>query len=323
MAVNIYKLKEGYRIVNNITNEESLFNGLFNELLSKIDQKNGVHLYFPAEDFYVRKSILPNLDVDKLREILVFEMEDRFLVDSKELVMDFIPLYRSDKELTALIFAIEKSKLDGYLKAFGKDISNLKTISLYYDSSLENILDETSLMSSSLNFMPKEYLGIGKRYEKINLIKKLFFYTALILLIILLGEIISLLVLKKKHDRFKSELLSSAMMLSQGQKIEREPVSYIQSKLTDLKVSYRSLKGIEMLDMLKIFSENLPNGLKIKEINGESARFILKGECRDTNILEQFRVSIQKFTKVARTVETKNLPDGSINFILEVDVDEK
>ncbi len=322
MAFSIFKLKDGFRVLNGETGESAHYNN-FNELIQKIDLKKGIELYLPAEDFYVRKVQLPNLEGEKLMEILPFEMEDIFLVESKELVMDLIPLEKKEKELYALVFAIEKSKLESYLKALGKEVGVMRLIAPFYDESLEDVIDEKSFNSFKLNFMPKEFLGMGKQLEKISLFKRSGFYICLLLLIVLAGELISFFGLKKKDEKLRSELLSSAMFLSQGQKIERDPAVYIRSKLMDLKTSYRSLNGIEILDIMKIFSESMPKGMKVKEISGESSRILLKGESKDSNLIEQFRANIKKLVKDARTTETKNLPDGSVSFVLEVDIDER
>lgn len=322
MAIDVFKEREGYKAVNSVTKEEALFES-FDELISKIEIKAGVNIFLPAEDFCLRKVNLPKLDREKIKEILPFEMEDKFLDGTKNLVMDFIPLSEGEKEILALVFAIEKDSVERYIKPFDKEISSLMVIAPYYDESLKDFLEEEGFRKSELNFIPKEYLGLGEKYSKLLIIKKVLFYLLIISTIFLIGEGTKFFILKKKESGIRAQIASSATLLSQGQKVAGDPISYVQAKLLDLKGSYKSLKGIDVLDVMKGITNNMPPGIRIKELNGEGVRLVLKGDCKDSSTLEQFRNNILKSFRSSNISETKNLPDGTINFTLEVDIDER
>lgn len=305
-----------------MTKEEFVFEGDFKELLNKIDKKAGITIFLPAEDFFVRKAVFPKLEKDKIKDILPYEMEDKFIEPSKNLVMDFVTLSETEKEVYALVFAIEREKIEKYLKSFEKELSCLKNICVYFDSSLQDYLNENDFNNTELNFIPKEYSGLSERYSKIELLKKVIFYLILISTIFLLGEIGRFFVLKNKEKRIKNELAISSQILSQGQKIEGDTLAYVQSKMIDLKNNYKILKGIDALDILKSISQSINQNIKIKEILGEGTKVTMKGECKDSSILQQFKANLEKNFKEAKIVETKNLPDGTINFTMELDINE-
>lgn len=323
MGFEVYKIKDNnYRLINLTTKEEFNFEGDFKELLNKIEKKLGVTIYLPAEDFFIRKAHFPKLEREKIKDILPFEMEDKFIEPSKNLVMDFVVLAEKDNEIDTLVFAIEKEKVERYVKSFDKDISMLKAISIYYDDSLSDHISNESFDNRELNFIPKEYLGVSETYLKFELLKKTLFYLILISLVFSLGEAGKFFLLKNKEKKFKSELLVSSQILSQGQKVEGDVLAYLQSKIVDLKNNYKLVSGMDVLEILKVISQNIHQSIKIKEILGESLRVTLKGECKDSSGLQQFKLNLQKVLKDSKIIETKSLPDGTINFVMELELNE-
>ncbi|MCX7990617.1 MAG: hypothetical protein N2999_01080 [Proteobacteria bacterium] len=322
MAINVYKLEKGYKIYNEISREEYVFEGEFSELLPKIDKKTGINIFLPACEFSVRKAVFPKLEREKIKEILSYEMEDKFIEPSENLVMDYATLSETDKELSALVFAIEKEKIEKYIKSFGNELSCLKSISICFDETLADYLSKDSLNNKDMNFIPKEYLGLSEKYWKIEILNKIFKYFVLISIIVLVGELTRFFILKEKEKRLRSEISASSQFLSQGQKVEGDPLTYIQSKMIDLKNNYKTLKGIDSLDILKNISQHINNNIKIKEILGEGTRVSLKGECKDMNFLQQFKTNLLKNFKESKILETKNLPDGTVNFTMELEINE-
>lgn len=322
MAIDIYKLENGFKIFDDVTKEEYFFDGDFIDLLSKIDKKKGLNIYLPAQNFFIRKANLPKLEREKTKDILTYEMEDKFIEPSKNLQMDFISLEETEKDISALVFAIERDNIERYIKSFGKELSFLKSINVYFDESLSNFLSQESFDNSNMNFIPKEYLGLGERYGKIELLKRGFFYLNLIFFIFLLGEGVKFFILNNKEIGLKRELLSASQMLSQGQKVEGDPMSYIQAKMIDLKNNYKILKGIDVLETLKNISKNIQGEIKIKEIKGEGTIITLKGDCKDMASLQQFKTNLLKDFKDTKILETKNLPDSTINFTMELELND-
>ena len=129
MALCLYEENGGFRVYDEEAKRSSPAAEKLEDLLNVLDRKRDLRLYIGLDAFSMRKTVLPALDRDKMKEILPFEMEGLFLTPSAALVFDFYPLGPAEKGTECLVFAMNKETAEKYIAPFVKAGLNIVSLS--------------------------------------------------------------------------------------------------------------------------------------------------------------------------------------------------
>lgn len=309
-----------YTLLNDESGAAVISSENFSEIIAAVN--SGVSLSFgiDAEEFYVRKSMLPKIGLEKVKEILPVEMEGRFVLPAKELFFELTLLKEQEEGDTYLVFALKKQLLiDTLIPLLNKGVR----ITSVYISNLESfsslIKDEELSKAKELNFFPKELHRYTEKKLALGVIKKIAIYASAFLLIIVFGLSLRLFFLNKKEAEIKKDIIAQYNIIFSEAKSANLSPNIIQSKLQELKQNYRALKGIELLEILKDISVTT-NNLAVKEVNIDNGRMTIKGEGKDYGSVEQYKVALRKNFSTISVTETKNLSDGRMSFVMEATI---
>lgn len=319
MALCLYEEHGGFRVYDEETKRSFSATEKIDDLLKVLDRNKDLRLYISIDAFSMRKAVLPDLDRDKMREVLPFEMEGLFLSPSSDLVFDFFPLRPAEKGMECLVFALKKGMADNYIAPFVKAGLNIVSVSPLWDERLsESSVHEGVFYKTALNLAPAGLTGDKKKKKAMDVYRTAFMYAVAVLLVFAFGLSIRYYLVLKNEARMKTEVSAVYGSLFPGQKMPSDLYYGIQAKLVELKQNYRVFKGIEVLGILKSISESSWEGLRVKEITMDGNKTILKGEGSDYAAVEQFRNNLKKRFGNLQPLETKSLPDGKAVFVIEV-----
>lgn len=323
MALCLYEENNGFRVYDEEAKRSSTIAGNIEDLLKVLERNRDIRLYIGIDAFSMRKCILPHLESEKIREILPFEMEGLFLSPSSALVFDFYPLAAAEKGSEGLVFALKKETAEKYAAPFIKAGLNLISLSPAWDRRLsEHGVDEGLFYKTALNLAPAGLTGEKKKRKAMDVYRTVFLYAVAVLLVFIAGLSLRYFLILKKEARITKEVSTMYSSLFPAQKMPPDLYYGIQSKLAELKQNYRAFKGIEVLGILKSISDNSREGVRVKEINMDGNKAILKGEAAEYAFVEQFRNNLKKSFNEVQLLETKNMPDGKSGFAMEVTVNE-
>lgn len=323
MALCIYEKNGGFRVYDEEAKRTSPGAENIEDLLKALDRNRDLRLYVGLDAFSMRKTILPDFNRDKTREILPFEMEGLFLSPSSSLVFDFYPIRPAEKGTECLVFALKKEIAEKYLVPFVKAGLNIVSLSPAWDDRLSEYgVDEGLFCKTALDLAPAGLTGEKKKKKAMDVYRSAFIYVIAVLLVFLLGLSFRYYLILQKEARMKKEVSAVYAGLFPGQKMPPDLYYGVQAKLVELKQNYRAFKGIEVLDILKSVSESSREGVRLKEINMDGDKAILKGESADYSAAEQFRDGLRKSFGSVQLLETRNMPDGKSGFALEVTLNE-
>ncbi|MBI5073631.1 MAG: hypothetical protein HZB62_00430 [Nitrospirae bacterium] len=323
MALCLYEENNGFRVYDEETKRSSPAVEKIEDLLKVLVKNREIRLYVSFDAFSMRKSVLPHLEGDKIREILPFEMEGLFLAPAAELVFDFFPLAPAAKGTEGLVFALKKETAEKYTAPFIRAGLNLISLSPLWDNRLSEYgIDEGLFYRAALNLASAGLTGEKKKIRSRDVYRTVFLYTAAVLLVFMTGLSLRYFLVLKKESMMKKEMSVVYASLFPGQKVPSDLYYGVQSKLAEMKQNYRAFKGIDVLGILKSVSENSREGIRVKEIIMDGNKAILKGEAADYASAEQFRNSLKKSFSEVQLLETKNMPDGRSGFAMEVTVHE-
>ena len=323
MALCLYEEKGGFRVYDEEAKRSSPTVENLEDLLKALDRNRDLRLYISLDAFSLRKTVLPYLDRDKMKEILPFEMEGLFLGPSSALVFDFCPIRPAEKGTECLVFALKKETAEKNIAPFVKAGLNIVSLSPLWDDRLaEYGLDEGAFYKTTLNLVPSGLTGEKKKRKAMDVYQTVFIYAIAVLLVFILGLSFRYYLILKKEAGMKKEVSAVYASLFPGQKMPPELYYGVQSKLVELKQNYRVFKGIEVLDILKSVSESSREGVRVKEINMDGNKATLKGEGADYSAVEQLRNNLKKSFGDVQLLETRSMPDGKSGFAIEVTVNE-
>ncbi len=323
MALCLYEENGRFRVYDEETRRSSATAEKIEDLMKVLVRNRDLRLYISIDAFSTRKTVLPHLESEKIREILPFEMEGLFLTPSASLVFDFYPLKAAEKGTEGLVFALKKETAEQYIAPFVKAGLNLISLSPAWDNRLSEYGAEEGLFyKTALNLAPAGLTGEKKKRKARDVYRTAFLYTVAVLLVFMTGLSLRYFLILKKESRIKKDVSAVYASLFPGQKMPPDLYYGVQSKLTELKQNYRAFKGIEVLGTLKSVSESSREGVRVKEINMDGNKATLKGEGADYASVEQFRNNLKKSFNEVQLLETKNMPDGKSGFAIEVTVNE-
>jgi len=323
MALCLYEEKGGFRVYDEELKRSSPAAEKIENLLNVLDRNRDIRLYIGLDAFYMRKTVLPDFEREKLREILPFEMEGLFLSPSSALVFDFYPLRTAENNTECLVFALKKETAAKYIAPFVKAGLNIVSLSPLWDDKLsEFVAGEGVFYKTALNLAPAGLAGAKKKKKAMAVYRTAFIYVIAVLLVFMSGLSFRYYLILKKEARMKKEVSAVYAGLFPGQKMPPDLYYGVQSKLVELKQNYRSFKGMDVLGILKLISGNSREGVRVKELNMDGDRATLKGEGTDYAAVEQFSNSLKKSFGKVQLLETKSMPDGKSVFAIEVTVNE-
>ncbi len=323
MALCLYEENGGFRVYDEEAKSSSPKAEKTEDLLKVLDRNRALRLYISLDAFSLRKTVLPDLDRDKMREILPFEMEGLFLSPSSALVFDFYPIRPDEKGTECLVFALRKETAEKNIAPFVKAGLNIISLSPAWDERLSEYgLDEGAFYKTTLNLVPEGLTGEKKKRKAMDVYQTAFIYAISVLLVFMAGLSFRYYLILKKEAGMKKEVSAVYASLFPGQKMPPDLYYGVQSKLVELKQNYRVFKGIEVLGILKSVSESSREGVRVKEINMDGNKATLKGEASDYSAVEQFRNNLKKKFGDVQLLETRNMPDGKSGFAIEVTVNE-
>ncbi len=323
MALCLYEENGRFRVYDEENKSSSPAVEKIEDLLKVLEKNRALRLYIGFDAFSVRKTVLPDLDRDKMKEILPFEMEGLFLSPSSDLVFDFYPLSPAEKGTECLVFVLKKETAQKYVAPFVKAGLNIVSLSPAWDDRLSEYgLDEGAFYKTALDLVPSGLTGEKKKRKAMDVYRTAFIYASAVLLVFVLGLSLRYYLILKKEAGMKKEVSAVYASLFPGQKMPQDLYYGVQSKLVELKQNYGVFKGIEVLGILKSVSESSREGIRVKEINMDGNRATLKGEGAGYAAVEQFRDNLKKSFGDVQILETKNMPDGKSGFAIEVTVNE-
>jgi hypothetical protein len=323
MALCLYEENGRFRVYDEEAKRSSPAAENIEDLLKTLDRNRDLRLYIGVDAFSLRKTVLPDLDRDKMKEILPFEVDGLFLSHSSALVLDFYPLKPAEKGTECLVFAMKKEKAEKHIAPFVKAGLNIVSLSPTWDDRLSEYgLDEGEFYRTALNLVPAGLTGEKKKRKAMDVYQTVFIYAIAVLLVFMLGLSFRYYLILKKEAGMKKEVTAVYASLFPGQKMPPDLYYGVQSKLVELKQNYRVFKGIEVLGILKSVSESSREGVRVKEINMDGNKATLKGEGSDYSAIEQFRNNLIKSFGDVQLLETRNMPDGKSGFAIEVTVNE-
>lgn len=322
MAISLTIKKGVYKLYDHDLNKVIIETEKLEEILNSLDFKKPLSIYLDLDEFFYRKATFPDIGIEKVREILETEMEGKFLLSTKELILDLICTEKTENGANYLVFAVRKSYLMEILGTFMNKGVNIVTISPRGFEHLADLgIDDAKL--ATLNFIPKEFLNLGEKKVLLSSLKRASFYlfTFLVLLVLLLSA--RWYLLAKKNESLKKDVTSVYNSLFSQQKVSNLSLAVMQAKLKELKQNYLDLSGIELLDILKDISDATQEGIVVKEIDIDGDRLSIKGEGRAFAGFEQYKLVLKKNFPAIQLIETKNLSDGKINFVMEATLVER
>jgi len=323
MALCLYEEKGGFRVYDEETNSSSPVAENLEDLMNKLDRNRVLRLYIGIDAFSLRKTVLPDLDRDKMKEILPFEMEGLFLSPSSALVFDFYPIRPAEKGMECLVFALKKETAEKYIAPFVKAGLNIVSLSPAWDDRISEYgSDEGVFYKTALNLVPEGLTGEKKKRKVMDVYQTAFIYAIAVLMVFMTGLSFRYYLILKKEARIKKEVSAVYAGLFPGQRMPPDLYYGVQSKLVELKQNYKVFKGIEVLGILKSVSESSGEGVRVKEINMDGNKATLKGEGSDYSAVEQLRNNLKKGFGDVQLLETRNMPDGKSGFAIEVTVSE-
>ena len=323
MALCLYEEKGGFRVYDEETNSSSPVAENLEDLMNTLDRNRVLRLYIGIDAFSLRKTVLPDLDRDKMKEILPFEMEGLFLSPSSALVFDFYPIRPAEKGMECLVFALKKETAEKYIAPFVKAGLNIVSLSPAWDDRISEYgLDEGVFYKTALNLVPEGLTGEKKKRKVMDVYQTAFIYAIAVLMVFMTGLSFRYYLILKKEARIKKEVSAVYAGLFPGQRMPPDLYYGVQSKLVELKQNYKVFKGIEVLGILKSVSESSGEGVRVKEINMDGNKATLKGEGSDYSAVEQLRNNLKKSFGDVQLLETRNMPDGKSGFAIEVTVSE-
>jgi len=323
MALCLYEEKGGFRVYDEETNSSSPVAENLEDLMNTLDRNRVLRLYIGIDAFSLRKTVLPDLDRDKMKEILPFEMEGLFLSPSSALVFDFYPIRPAEKGMECLVFALKKETAEKYIAPFVKAGLNIVSLSPAWDDRISEYgSDEGVFYKTALNLVPEGLTGEKKKRKVMDVYQTAFIYAIAVLMVFMTGLSFRYYLILKKEARIKKEVSAVYAGLFPGQRMPPDLYYGVQSKLVELKQNYKVFKGIEVLGILKSVSESSGEGVRVKEINMDGNKATLKGEGSDYSAVEQLRNNLKKSFGDVQLLETRNMPDGKSGFAIEVTVSE-
>ena len=164
MALCLYEENGGFRVYDEETKLSSPTTANIEDLLKVLDRNRDLRLYIGIDAFSLRKAVLPDLDRDKMKEILPFEMEGLFLSPFSSLVFDFYPIRPAEKGTECLVFALKKETAEKYIAPFVKAGLNIVSLSPAWDDRLSEFgADEGAFYKTALNLVPAGLTGEKKK----------------------------------------------------------------------------------------------------------------------------------------------------------------
>lgn len=323
MALCLYEENGRFRVFDEETNRSSPAAEKIEDLLKVLDRNRDIRLYIDIAAFSLRKTVLPDIDRVKMKEILPFEMEGLFLSPSSAFVFDIYPIKPAEKGTECLVFALKKETAEKYIAPFVKAGLNLVSLSpLWNDKLSESVVDEGVFYKTGLNLAPAGLTGEKKKKKTRDVYRTVFICAIAVLLVFISGLSFRYFLILKKEARVNKEVSTVYASLFPGQKMPQDLYYGVQAKLVELKQNYRVFKGIEVLGILMLVSESSREGVRVKEINMDGAKATLKGEGSDYSAVEQFRNNLKKSFGDVQLLETRNMPDGKSGFAIEVTTNE-
>ena len=323
MALCLYEENGRFRVYDEEAKRSSPSAEKLEDLLNVLDRKRDLRLYIGLDAFSLRKTVLPDLDRDKMKEILPFEMEGLFLSPSSGLVFDFYPIRPAEKGTECLVFALKKETAEKYIAPFVKAGLNIVSLSPLWDDRLsDSVADEGVFYNTALNLVPAGLTGEKKKKKAMDVYQTAFIYAIAVMLVFISGLSFRYYLILKKEAGMKKEVSAVYASLFPGQKMPPDLYYGVQSKLVELKQNYRVFRGIEVLGVLKSVSESSREGVRVKEINMDGNKATLKGEGSDYSVVEQFRDNLKKKFRDVQLLETRSISEGKSGFAIEVTVNE-
>lgn len=322
MAISLAIRKGVYKLYDCDLDKVITETAKLEDVLNSLDLKKPLSIYLDADEFFYRKATFPDIGIEKIREILETEMDGKFLLPTKELILDLVCTENTENGANYLVFALRKAYLMEILGTLMHKGANIVSISPMESEDLANFgVDATKL--HSMNFLPKEFLNLGEKKVLLSNLKRAFYYLLTFLIILVLLLSIRWHLLSRKNESLKKEVTTIYNSLFTQQNASNLSLSIMQSKLKELKQNYRALSGVELLDILKDISDASQEKIVVKEINIDQNRLSIKGEGLAFSDLEKYKLALKKSFPAIQLIETKNLSDGKINFVMEAIIVER
>jgi hypothetical protein len=277
------------------------------------------YLSLPLSILNFRTIELPFNDMERVREVLPFELEGLTLDSPEDFVFDACPLGGHNRRYKFLAVYIMKENLRRILE---------KLRVLKVDPRIVTSIELTSLISSSLSDEEIAHLILNpkqindedrinmaiKEIKKpaINLRKGEFFYRAetektkrslkftailfaLIMLVFLSDMTLRIVSIKREISSVKNEIRKSYISIFPHEKKVTSELYQIKAHLKELREKERSFIGVSPLQFLLDLTRIIKHGISFTEITIDRQRIVLKGECGSLSDVQQIKNSLEYF----------------------------
>ncbi len=282
----------------------------------------------------------PFSDMQRIREVLGFELEGLVLGGVEEVVFDLLVLGESDGKHKVLVVFIRKETLRNQLdrfKALGVDPKAVTSIELA--SAKESFASMESMTELLLNPKPisdeDRMNGIQGEMKAptVNLRRGEFSYTldaektrrslrwtailAAIFILLFLSNIgFRIFSTQKEITSIKDEINRTYSTLFPGEKRMANPLYQMKSHLKEWKEKERVLVGSSPLQFLLELSSASVSGAFFTELNLDRDRITLKGECPSLSQVQQMKGQLERFLTDVNIAETKPLSTDRTGFTI-------
>ncbi|MFQ3574223.1 MAG: type II secretion system protein GspL [Thermodesulfovibrionales bacterium] len=263
-------------------------------------------LNLPSEILDFRLLQLPNIETQKLRQIVPFELEGKILVNRENLIFDVI---KTQEEKDSLVVYMDKNELYRILQPLRQIGIIPQTIT---STDIKRMLDEgfanfdlkrhqitdnekIDLLSKEIATPTIQLKDKGIRGDEIRLaiIKPLFKMGLVILFFAVCWFLFRIYSNITVASEIRTTISSHYRGLFPEEKKITDEVYQLRSKIRVLEEKSDTLGGIDPLGILKNLSEAKIEGIKIHEISIEKGIVRLKGEAPKMDDIERFKGSMK------------------------------
>jgi type II secretory pathway component PulL len=298
------------------------------------------YLSLPLSLLSFRIIEFPFSDMERIREVLRFELDGLVLGGAEDVVFDLLVLGESDGKHKVLVVYIRKEKLRTILdrlKALGVEPRVVTSVALA--SAKESFASAEGITSLLLNPKPildEDRMNLVQEEMKIptvNLRRGEFSYTldtektkrslklttiltAILALLFLLDMAFRIVSTKGEILSVKDEINKTYLNIFPNEKKITNALYQMKSHLKEIKEKERVLMGISPLQFLLDLTSMSGSGTSFTELTIDKERIILKGECSSLSQVQQMKGRLERFLTDVNISDTKPLSTDRTGFTI-------
>lgn len=340
-ALSIYILEkngDNYRVKDTIdtpTRDKDFFS-----IEKTFEDTEESYLSLPLNLLNFRTLELPFSDINKIKEILPFELEGLILGSPGSFVFDARVLGEHNGKYKILAVYIMKDTLRTILdklKALRIDPKIATSIELGFligslksDEDIATLLlnpkpiDSEERINAAFNEIKKSTLNLRTGElaytidtEKTRRSLKITAILFMLLLLVFLSDMtLNILSTKRAISSIRDDMRKTySGIFPQEKKITNE-LYQMKAHLKEIKDKERSFIGVSPLRFLLDLSQISKPGISFHEITIDKERIVLKGECHLLSDVQQIKSSLEKFLTEVNIADAKTSPQNRTIFTI-------